>query len=93
MVIYFNVCTKLEVIVKDHYADFLTRQNTIFFIVAGSISIDFCFKLHNLTSETSNLLLPLGTEDTMYVPRILICLPVRVEQLQNIEIKQTEADL
>ena len=55
VVICFTVCTKLENIVKVHGAFFFTRQNSIFFIVTGNISFNFCFKPNILTSKASNL--------------------------------------
>ena len=88
VVIYWNFYTKLQAIVwSEHEAVFLARQNLISSLVAESVSFNF-FRLNLFISKISNLPLPLGTKGLG--PWILIYLRLRVEQLQNIEIKRTE---
>ena len=63
LIIYFNVYTKLVVMVwNEHQAVLSMRQNLIFSVVTWSIWFKFCFRLNIFTSKSSNLLLPAGAD-------------------------------
>ena len=47
---------------KEHETVFLTRQDLIFLVVAGSMWFNFCFRLIIFASKISIFLLPFGTE-------------------------------
>ena len=62
VVTYFNVYTKLEVIVWWNMRLLFEETKLIFTVIAGSIWFNFYLKLNIFTSKISNLLLPLGAE-------------------------------
>ena len=62
VVTYFNVYTKLEVLVWRKMRLFSWRQNLIFSIVDVSVLFGFCFRLNTFTSKISNLLSVLGAD-------------------------------
>ena len=57
VITYFNVYNR-RYSLEENEAVFLTTQNFIFSIIAGSIWFNFCFRLNMFTSKISILLFP-----------------------------------